>query len=292
MSEPAISAAPELDRAFVRIAEGLVHYRHGGEISAVAPYPVIITHPGPKASAFAPLAMEVARSRRVVAPDRLGTADSAPPAVAAPDIVYFADSIVRTMDALDIDIADYFGSHTGAYMGVELLISHPDRFRKVVLDGLAVRPDALRKAMFEHYAPAIVPDDYGRQFTWAFQYVRDQALHFPHFMRDPAHYRHAPMSSAETLHSNAVEILKAITTYHLAYRAVFSHDTAARLALIPENVRPVLMMASVGDDDHEYLDDIARRTPWARKESVPGGWDAPGNVLRAKVICDFFDDPT
>jgi hypothetical protein len=55
--------APELDRAFVRIAEGLVHYRHGGELSDAAPYPVFYAHPGSKASAYAPLILrEVAGS--------------------------------------------------------------------------------------------------------------------------------------------------------------------------------------------------------------------------------------
>jgi pimeloyl-ACP methyl ester carboxylesterase len=289
MASRPIHSADDLDRAFVRIAEGLVHYRHGGEVSEAAPLPLVMTHPGPKASAFAPITAELAKTRRVIAPDRLGTADSAKPAEAAPDIEYFADSTVRVMDALGIDKADYFGSHTGGYMGLELMIHHPDRFRRFVLDGVAVRPDDLQNSMFEHYAPAIQPDIYGLQFAWAFNYVRDQAIHFPHYMRDPEHYRHAPMPSAESLHNNAVDILKAITTYHLAYKAVFSHDTAAKLAMIQENIRPLLFMTSTDDGEHKFLADLEKRVPWAGIASVPGWWDDAGNVLRAKVINDFLD---
>jgi pimeloyl-ACP methyl ester carboxylesterase len=280
---------PDVDRAFLRIAEGLVHYRHAGVATAAAPYTVFYAHPGPKASSHAPLVAEMARTRRVIAPDRLGTGDAAAPAVSEPDIRYFADSVVRQLDALKIDKVDYFGSHTGGYMGIELLIHHPDRIRKAVLDGLAVRTDEFQKMMYDNYAPAMAPDDYGRQFTWVFQYVRDQSLHFPHFLRDPAHYAHRPMASAESLHANAVDILKSLTTYHLAYRAVFSHDTAAKLAMITENVVPTMVMTSVEDGEHEYLDDIGRRLPWAKTVSVPGGWSGDGVVTRAKVVTDFLD---
>jgi pimeloyl-ACP methyl ester carboxylesterase len=282
--------APELDRAFVRIAEGLVHYRHGGELSDAAPYPVFYAHPGSKASAYAPLIAEIARSRRIVAPDRLGSGDSAPPSETAPDIKYYADSCVRIMDALKLDKVDYFGCHTGAYMGVELLIHHPDRIHRAALDGLAVRSDEFQKTMFENYAPAVVPDDYGRQFLWAFNWVRDQSIHFPHFFRDPDHYLGLPIASAEVLHSNAVDILKCLTTYHLAYRAVFSHDSGPKLAMIAENVVPLMVMCSEEDGEHAYLDDIGQRLPWAKKVSVPGGWAGDGVIARAKAVTDFFDE--
>ena len=51
----------------------------------------------------------------------------------------------------------------------------------------------MRNAIIENYAPRIEPDEFGRHFVWAFNFVRDQALHFPWFMRDPEHRLSVPV---------------------------------------------------------------------------------------------------
>ena len=281
----------DIDRAFVRISEGLVHYRHAGAApspspSGASPLPLYMVHAGPgSSSGLVPLIGELAKSRRVIAPDTLGNGDSAPPGVSSPDLSYYADSVIRVMDALKLDKVDYFGTHTGAHIGVELLLTRPDRFRKVIFDGIGMFPDALKAEMLATYAPEVQPDDFGRQFVWAWQFVRDQMVHFPYFMRDPAHrMAKSSMPPATYLHGWAVEVLKSLTTYHNGYRAVFRHDTKGRLALIRHV--PLLFMAAEPDPLTQYLDEAAALVPGARKALMKMG-DPP--AARIQTIVDFCD---
>ena len=63
--------------------------------------------------------------------------------------------------------------------------------------------------------------------------MRDQALHFPYFLRDPEHrLMSRPVPDADELHMRAVEVLKALRTYHKSYRAAFAYPGRARLAQV------------------------------------------------------------
>ena len=275
---------PDVDRAFVRLTEGLVHYRHAGEHKAGSPLPLYMVHAGPGSSAgLAPLIAELSKTRLVIAPDTLGNGDSVGPGLQNPEVPYYADSVVRIMDALKIEKADYFGTHTGAHIGVELLLNRPDRIRKAIFDGIGIFPDDLKKEMLANYAPEIKPDEFGRQFTWAWHFVRDQALHFPYFMRDPAHRLSNPVMPADALHRSVTEVLKALTTYHNGYRAVFRHDTKGRLPLIKNT--PLMFMASEPDPLHQYLDDAVALVPGSKKVFITREQGVAGRV---KSITDFL----
>jgi pimeloyl-ACP methyl ester carboxylesterase len=275
---------PDVDRAFVRLQEGLVHYRHAGD-RASNTLPLYMVHAGPGSSAgIAPLIAELSRDRFVVAPDTLGNGDSAAPSVRNPDLIYYADSVLRVMDALKLDKVDYFGTHTGAHIGVELLLTRPDRFRRVIFDGIGIFPDDLKKDMLENYAPEVAPDEFGRHFVWAWNFVRDQSLHFPYFKREPAYKLNNPVPPAEALHRSVTEVLKALTTYHNGYRAVFRHDTKGRLAQV-KNV-PLLFMASEPDPLHEYLDAAAALVPGSEKALITR---AEGLAGRVKKMRDFYN---
>lgn len=141
-----MAATPDVDRAFVRLQEGLVHYRHAGEVNKAAALPLYMVHAGPGSSAgMAPLISELGKTRWVVAPDTLGNGDSVGPGLQNPDVAYYADSVIRIMDKLNIEKADYFGTHTGSHIGVELLLTRPDRVRKAIFDGIGIFPDDLKK---------------------------------------------------------------------------------------------------------------------------------------------------
>lgn len=279
-----MSSAPDIERAFVRLKEGLVHYRHAGEVKPGGPLPLYMVHAGPGSSAgIAPLIAELGRTRWAVAPDTLGNGDSVGPGMQNPDVAYYADSVVRVMDALKIDKADYFGTHTGAHIGVELLITRPDRIRKAIFDGIGIFPDDLKKEMLANYAPEMKPDEFGRQFTWAWHFVRDQSLHFPYFKREPAYRLSNPMGPPEALHRSVTEVLKALTTYHNGYHAVFAHDTKGRLPLIKNT--PLMFMASEPDPLHQYLDAAAALFPAAKKALITREQGLAGRV---KVMTEFL----
>jgi pimeloyl-ACP methyl ester carboxylesterase len=222
-----------IDRAFARVPEGLIHYRHvKGERA-----PLFLLHASPGSSAnLVPLIEALQASGRgpfLIAPDTPGNGDSAPLAEPAPQIADYADALVRLMDALGIDRASLYGAHTGARIAVEAGVRHPDRVSAVIVDGIGEYEGPLKDELIAYYAPEVRPDDYGSHLLWAFHFVRDQALHFPHYARDPEHrLMTRAVPDAEALHRAAMEVLKALGTYHHAYRAAFAYPTRARVALL------------------------------------------------------------
>src|SRR5512140_1717968 len=273
-----------IDRGFVRIAEGQVHYRQAGSPDGV---PLVMIHASPASSVLLqPLLAELARSRRVVAPDTLGNGDSVPMRQPQPELVDYADALLRVMDALDLETVDLYGTHTGAHIAIEAAIARPDRIRRVVLDGVGMWAGAERRDLLENYAPRIEPDAYGTQMFWATQFVRDQAWFFPHYRKDAAHNRKLGGLSPAMLHTITVEVLKAVSTYHLAYRAVFRNAPHERLPLV---TAPTLVMADRDDPLAPDTEAAAALLFDGRARIVEGGVSAAGLQDKAEVIRQFLD---
>ncbi len=231
---------PQIERAFVRIAEGQVHLRRIDTPAAVAP-PLFLLHASPSSSRFmtglmTPLADG---QRSIIAPDTLGNGDSPAPVSAEPDIAYFAGSVLRLADAMGIERFDVYGSHTGARIACELAVLAPDRVRGTILDGIREYDDATRESVLANYAPQHEPDAHGTHMVWAFHFVRDQSLYFPHFQRDPAHRLPGFMPDPRVLHEAAIDVLKAIDTYAKPYLAAFRYPTLERM---PQIAGPVLLL--------------------------------------------------
>lgn len=276
--------ATQVDRAFVRLREGLVHYRHCRPASAAPHLPLYLHHANPGSSqGLEGLMTELAaRGHRTIAPDTLGYGDSCAPDLAQPEIADFADSVIRTLDALKIEKVDYYGAHTGAHVGTELALRHPDRVRRLVFDGVTVRTPEVRAWLLAHYAPPQRPDDQGGQIAWAFQFVRDMSLFFPHFARDREHATRNGVPSAERLHASTVDVLKALTTYHLVYEAVYRHDIGARLPLL---THPVMCIAKESDPNIVELDNAASRIPGVKKARIRR---EEGASRTAELLAEFL----
>jgi pimeloyl-ACP methyl ester carboxylesterase len=181
---------------------------------------------------------------QLIAPDTIGNGDSAPPAEESPEIDYFAGALERLLDVMGVDRLDVYGSHTGARIAAELAVRLPLRVRRVILDGIADYPTELKQQILTSYAPRVSPDEYGRQLIWAFNFTRDQALYFPYFMRDPEHRLLARMPAPQELHLRAIDILKALDTYHKPYLAAFRYPARERL---PRIVAKTLLLSSQSD---------------------------------------------
>jgi pimeloyl-ACP methyl ester carboxylesterase len=273
--------ASPVDRGFVRIADGLVHYRAAAPDDPDSAMPLYLAHSGPGSSrGLAPLVAEMGLTRRVFAPDMLGYGDSDPPSTAPGELGFYADCAARVLDALGLDRVDFFGSHTGAQIGCEFAIRHPDRIGRLALDGIPLFPAMMRAELLERYAPPVTPDDFGGHLAWAWNFVRDLTLHFPHYARDPAHrLNHRAVPPAETLHLLVVDLLKALPTYHLSYRAAFAQDVARRLPMI---AAPTLLIAIEGDPLASYLEEAASLTPAAETARIP-------RALLAATLGRFLD---
>ena len=218
----------------------------------------------------------------LIAPDTLGNGDSAPPGMDCPDIAYFADSMRRMMDELGLDRVDVYGSHTGARIACEFAAAFPDRVRRVILDGIIEYDDDMRNAILENYAPRVEPDEFGRHFVWAFNFVRDQALHFPWFMRDPEHRLSGPVPPVAVLHRAALDVLKALDTYADPYIAAFRYRAYERMPLVeapvlllkPDTELPVLQAA------------VAKAASLLRDGHV--ATMAGGDAAKARAIAGFL----
>lgn len=268
VAEAADAPAGEVlvDRAFVRIDEGLVHYRAAGSPKNRKAIPLYMVHGGPGSSrGLENLLKYLGRDRYVIAPDTLGYGDSAAPALAKPEIDYYADSVRRILDGLKIDKVDFYGSHTGAHIGTELALRAPDRVRRLIFDGVTHFPPEERANFLANYAPAVTPDVYGRQLTWAWHFVRDMALFFPYFTTDAAHRLPRGVPAPQALHNSVLDVLKALSTYHLSYNAVYRHDLASRLPLL---TNPVLCITSEADPNIRYLDAAAALIKNVKKVAI------------------------
>lgn len=278
----------QIERAFVNVREGQVHLRRSVGPDPGTQPPLWMIHASPASSvSLVGLMQEFGRTRRVIAPDTLGNGDSAPAAPAVPDIPYYADSSLRVMDALGIERVDLYGSHTGAHIVSEMAIARPDRFRRMILDGVAMFTPEEKKENLATYAPAIEPDAFGTQYHWAWHFVRDQGWFFPYFKRDAAHARGLDMPSVEALHRTTLEVLKSIRTYHHAYRAAFAHDEPQRLPLVKI---PTLVMADWGDPLKPGVPQAAALVPGAQHtifDERPHGKGA--TAAKAAMLAQFLD---
>jgi pimeloyl-ACP methyl ester carboxylesterase len=276
--------APALvDRAFVRLAEGLVHYRHAGE-ARDGTIPLYMAHAGPGSSrGLEPLVGAFGASRRVIAPDMLGNGDSAPPARLDTDIAYYADCVVRLLDALGIEQVDFYGTHTGAIIAMELSAKHPDRIRKLVLDGVMTLDADGREEMVREYAPQMAPDEHGGYLQWAHQFCRDMMLFYPYFKRDGAHWTGRGAPSPEFMYPMVVDVLKALGTYHCAYRAAFAYDVPAGLAKVQH---PAILACQSWDPLRHSLPDASALLPQAEVVLHPEG--ATPAQIAARIVA-FLD---
>lgn len=279
-----MTTAPSLDdiveRAFLRIPAGRVHYRY------VAPEtdrtPLYMAHAGPGCSrGLEPMIAALGTTRRVIAPDMLGNGDSAPPPTPTTDIPFYADCVVQVLDGLGIDQVDFYGDHTGVQIGIDLAIRYPDRVRKLVLDGAPLFPPDLKADLLANYAPPVALQEYGGHLAWVWGFVRDLGLHFPYYLTDPEHrLNFSPIAPIQTRHLLAVDILKSLQTFHLAYGAAFSYDTAAHLPMVR---KPTLLMAADSDPLGEYLEEASRLAPGSRTVRVP-------REGKAAAVGEFLDE--
>lgn len=262
--------AVHVNRAFVRISEGLVHYRNAGTPpKRGSQTPLYMVHGGPGSSRSMEGFLRALGSdkRYVVAPDTLGYGDSAAPDpnIKQPEIDYYADSVARIIDAMGLEQVDFYGSHTGVHVGTELALRHPKKVRRLIFDGITFFSPEEQKDYLANYAPAMQPDQYGRQLDWAWHFIRDMALFFPHFNHSAEARLNRGAPSAAQAHNSVLEVLKALTTYHLSYNAVFRHDIKS---LLPKLTHPVLCVTSTSDPNIRYLEDGAAMIKGSQKYIV------------------------
>ncbi len=228
-------------RDFVYVGERPVHYRIAGE----GP-PVILLHQSPRNSAeLVPLMRILAHHFLVIAPDTPGYGQSGPvaPSPSEPDIDVFADAVIALLDALGLDRAALFGSHTGAIIAVRVASRYPDRISALVANGILMTRAEERSDKADRYLPPLVPQWDGGHLAWLWSRLRDQLAYYPWYRHDPAFRIHWPQS-LEEIDASAIDLIEAGDDYRGAYGAVLSYDIAEDLTSLE---RPTLLVVARTD---------------------------------------------
>ena len=98
------------ERVLVETRHGTMHARTLG----IAGVPLVLSHMSPlSGSMFTEVAPRLARTRRVILPDRIGFGHSDPPPGPL-TIADYADSTLDMLDELGIENFDVVGMHTGS----------------------------------------------------------------------------------------------------------------------------------------------------------------------------------
>ena len=274
----------EIERAFVRIREGQVHLRRilpGGTNEHI---PLVMLHSSPVASgSLVPLMRALGAHRPLIAPDTLGNGDSAPPDVAEPDLAYFANAVVRLLDALDLGQIDLYGVRTGGLIASEIAIAKPELVRRLVLDEVNLPAKGSMERALAENPPKIDADDMGRHLLWAWHVIRDHSLFYPWFVRDGDHRLEIDLPSADALHDGTIEVLKALRTFHFSYQAAFRHPRHERFPLIQV---PTLVLADPTHLASKKAPEVARLIPTATLRKLRPNDDK--TVARARAIDRFL----
>lgn len=276
-------------RGFVDVGEGQIHYRASGPAEGGGKPPLVLVHPSPGASGqLVGLMGELsAAGRRCLAPDTAGNGDSDPLPVEMPTIPDLAAATLSALDGLAPGRFDLYGSHTGASIAMEIALARPDRVRRLVLDGMGLYSADMQSEVLERYAREIRPDAEATHLMKVWHFCRDQFLFWPYYNRTAAGRLPDGLPDEETLHDFVVEVLKAMRSYHLSYRAAFRHDKRARL---PKLAVPTLVVCSPSDMLHGYFREVAELVPGARAAELPAWSDARFHSASAAIIAGFLDE--
>ncbi len=171
-----LGAAPvRVDRGFVRVSTGQLHYRRAAPIDATAATraPVVCLHQTPNSSQiYVEFMASLARDRVVYAVDTPGLGESDLPAT-PPEISDYAIAIREFLDVLELPPVDLVGYHTGASIAAQLGSDAPERVRRLLLVGLALFNADERAGFFQQPWPKPRAQDgshltieWERSFQW------------------------------------------------------------------------------------------------------------------------------
>ena len=185
---------------------------------------------------------------------------SCAPSIETPVMADFADMIARGGEALGLKRPALYGTHTGAHIAVEWALARPTDVRALVIDGLALLDAETRAEFLQHYAPRKAPTESGEQFQWAWNFIRDQMLFFPHYKKNYNALRAGGTLDPEILHELVVEVLHQLEVYHLPYEAVFRHHIREALSHLSV---PVLVLGDAESALDPATAEVVDRVPGA-----------------------------
>lgn len=247
---------------YVQTRYGRAHVRRAGTEG----FPILVLPTGGGSSAqFAPVIEGLAQGRQVIGIDYFGNGLSDKNSTEG-SIADLADEVIAVMDALEIDQADVWGSHTGACIGLELSIKAPERVRRLVMEGPVVVTPEFREDLLTHYFPDFTPDTFGLHLQHIWHWRRDMFMFWPWYRTETSAARKLGIPDPAETHVYAVGILESGITYSRAYRAAFAYPTLERLRHLTTRS---IITAGPNDMLANALDDALQSIPEGILDVIP-----------------------
>lgn len=231
-----------------------VHYRRAGQGPVV-----LLMHQSPQSSReLVPLMEQWGEHFTVLAPDTPGYGLSDPLGVDQAQLADFADANVEFMDAVGATRFGTYGFHTGGMIGIALAHAYPDRVAAMSCNGVAVLTDEERAAILAEYLPEVEPRWDGSHLAWLWARMREQTIFFPWHDRRLSARMNYTVPDARALQTAAMEFLRAVRHYHVAYRAAFVFEAEK---VVPGLRVPALISAGEGDPICSHLQRLPAPAP-------------------------------
>jgi len=206
-----------LKKGYVDTTGGQIHYRISNDAPGV---PIVLFHATPSSSAaYEPLMRELEGTFPLIAFDTVNYGESYR-TDAEPSISLISKTMIEALDGLGIDRFHVYGIYTGANIAVDLALKHPGRVMSVMAHSpnyISMEANAYCRDTYAKSNPIHVK---GTQIIWAWNKTKD--TFGESIWLNPPH-------SAEILHRDTVDCLRAGENWHWASRAVYAHDLIAAL---------------------------------------------------------------
>lgn len=272
-----------LRRAFIDLPHGQLHYWRGEIRNA---HPLIMLHGSPGSSySLLPYAKELSQWRDVLVLDTPGNGDSSPAPSSQPTIEELALIIGEALAAVGIQEGFIYGYHTGASLAISLAHQRPALARGLILEGVSFFSEEERTHLMKNdHAPQYELRMDGAHLSMIWDMVKSAHIYWPWWNTSHAALRDRDLPDARNLHYETLQVLKAVETYHLSYRAALAFDKAKVLAQLD---LPILATCSRKDQLWPSLQSVSRYCPSAVVKEVPG-FDTPEKAQATSQIFGEF----
>jgi pimeloyl-ACP methyl ester carboxylesterase len=172
-----------------------------------------------------------------------------------PAIADYAHIVPAVLDALGIAKADLLGHHTGAIVATEVVLQHPERINRIILNGPLPLTDDERAFFKQHLAV---------EKEWA---PREDGSH----LSEQWQFRIAAQpgwTDLDAIHRHVVAGAAAWPNAWYAHDAVMAYDHGAAMLKISH---PCLVFSNTGDSIHQIAERAKELRPDFDWAEMPGG---------------------
>lgn len=211
-------------KSYADTSGGQIHYRHTG--SGGTPI-VLLQQTASSSQMYLRMMGALGEDFELVAFDTPGFGGSFDPSP-QPSIEDYAGWLFEAINAVGLSAFHLFGHHTGACIGVEIAVAHPDRVASLMICGPVPLTAAERHEFSKQFGKPITPTPDGSYLLETWEYLRslgadrDLALH----------------------HRELIDTLRAYKGRAMAYTAVWKQDWTAAY----EKVSCPLLLLCAEDD--------------------------------------------